>query len=133
MLTVASIGILSSVALPAYQQYSNRARFSEALLATSVYQNAIVVAANAQQFTVITDVDEGQAGIPQPQIRDANTHGINVLMAKSPWYGTMILLSTATYTHRAGYHSPIGWTEGGTCLFNASASNFFSWCLATLG
>ena len=42
---VAIIGVLASVALPAYQQYSNRARFAEAVLATSVYRNAIIVGA----------------------------------------------------------------------------------------
>jgi len=33
MMVTAIIGVLASVALPAYDQYSNRARFSEAVLA----------------------------------------------------------------------------------------------------
>ena len=41
MIVVAILGILASVALPAYTQYRNRAAFTEALLAFSVYQNFI--------------------------------------------------------------------------------------------
>ena len=48
MIVVAIIGILAAVALPAYQDYSNRAKMSEAIVAasalrtsvTEVYQNA---------------------------------------------------------------------------------------------
>ena len=41
MITVAIIGILASVALPAYQNYSARAKISEALLAGSVCRTTI--------------------------------------------------------------------------------------------
>ena len=35
MIVIAIIGILASVALPAYSQYTDKARFSEVILATS--------------------------------------------------------------------------------------------------
>ena len=41
MIVVASIGILAAVALPAYQDYTIRARVSEAVLATSQCRTAI--------------------------------------------------------------------------------------------
>lgn len=41
MIVVAVIGILAAIALPAYQDYTVRARVSEALLAASVCRNTI--------------------------------------------------------------------------------------------
>ena len=41
MIVVAIIGILAAVALPAYQDYTIRARVSEAILATSQCRTAI--------------------------------------------------------------------------------------------
>ena len=41
MIVVAIIGILAAVALPAYQDYTIRARVSELLLATSVYKTNV--------------------------------------------------------------------------------------------
>jgi len=45
MIVVAIIGILASIALPAYQQYIAKAKFSEAILATSGVKSAIEVCA----------------------------------------------------------------------------------------
>src|SRR5205823_13868103 len=41
MIVVAIIGILAAVALPAYQDYSNRAKISEVILAASACRTAI--------------------------------------------------------------------------------------------
>lgn len=43
MIVIAIIGILASVALPAYSSYSNKAAFSEVILATSVLKSDIEV------------------------------------------------------------------------------------------
>ena len=43
MIVVAIIGILAAVALPAYQNYTNRAKFSEVILATSSAKTAVEV------------------------------------------------------------------------------------------
>jgi len=120
--TVAIIGILSSVALPAYEQYSNRARFSEALLATSVYQNAIVVAANANRYAAVEDIDEGEDGVPNFQARTETRHGIHVHDGEIivTWRDDGTALDGITYTLTAqNVDPPIRWTEGGTCQFNA--------------
>jgi type IV pilus assembly protein PilA len=58
MIVVAIIGILAAVALPAYQDYTIRARVSEAVLATSqcrtaiseVYQSAAAARRSARQL-----------------------------------------------------------------------------------
>ncbi len=45
MIVVAIIGILAAIALPAYQQYTGKARFSEVILATSGVKSSIEVCA----------------------------------------------------------------------------------------
>ncbi len=48
MIVVAIIGILASIAIPAYQQYIAKAKFSEVILATSGVKSAIEVCAQAE-------------------------------------------------------------------------------------
>lgn len=47
MIVVAIIGILASIALPAYQTYTKKARFSEVIIATSGVKTAVEVCAQA--------------------------------------------------------------------------------------
>jgi len=47
LIVVAIIGVLASVALPAYNMYTNRARFAEAMLAAVPYRNFVIVAADS--------------------------------------------------------------------------------------
>ena len=63
MIVVAIIGILAAVALPAYKTYSDRAKFSEAILAVSVYKGAADIAVQTKS-AVIGDLDAGKLGIP---------------------------------------------------------------------
>ncbi len=119
MIVVAVIGILASVALPAYDQYRNRAAFSEALLAFSVYQNFIIIAAESNRLTDITDIQEGENGIPDYQRRDENTHGIHVHSGeiRVTWKDDDSELAAANYTLTAqNITPPIQWVEGGSCL-----------------
>lgn len=120
LMVTAIIGILASVALPAYDIYTQNSRFIEAELTAGLYQNAVVVAANANRFENITDINEGTLGVRDFQPRDANTHGVHV------HDGTVILtwkddgspLDGVTYTLTAqSVTPPIRWTIGGTCTF----------------
>ena len=62
MIVVAIIGILAAVALPAYQNYMNKAKFSEVTLATSSAKTAVELC--AQDKGALTDCDGGTNGVP---------------------------------------------------------------------
>ncbi|WP_206485026.1 prepilin-type N-terminal cleavage/methylation domain-containing protein [Thalassotalea sp. G2M2-11] len=64
MIVVAIIGILAAVALPAYQTYTAKAEFSEAVLATSGPKAAVEVC--AQRLDTVTGCSAGSNGIATP-------------------------------------------------------------------
>jgi type IV pilus assembly protein PilA len=67
MIVVAIIGILASIAVPSYQTYVKKAKFSEVVMATSPYKTAIELCAQttlASSATAITGCIGGSNGIP---------------------------------------------------------------------
>ena len=119
MIVVAIIGILAAVALPAYQNYSNRARFSEAVLSVTPRKTAMELAIQTRQPGATTDLDAGQLGIPADQGQTATLHGISVAdgVVTVTWRNDGSDLAGVTYTLAAGgINPPVSWTEGGSCL-----------------
>lgn len=51
MIVVAIIGILAAVALPAYQDYTNRAKFSEVISAVAPIKTAVSLCASTSGAT----------------------------------------------------------------------------------
>ena len=62
MIVVAIIGILAAVALPAYQDYTKKAKFAEVVSVASTYQTAVSLC--AQTLGTVTGCDIGTNGIP---------------------------------------------------------------------
>ncbi|GAB56410.1 fimbrial protein MS11-D1 [Glaciecola punicea ACAM 611] len=62
MIVVAIIGILAAIALPAYQGYTNKAKFSEVIIATAAAKSAVEVCVHTKGDKV--DCDAGKNGIP---------------------------------------------------------------------
>lgn len=60
MIVIAIIGILAAIALPAYQQYTQKAKYSEVVLATSGVKSAVEVC--AQVTGSMEDCDPTSAG-----------------------------------------------------------------------
>ncbi|PCI06803.1 methylation site containing protein [bacterium] len=119
MLVTAIIGVLASVALPAYQQYSDRARFSEAILAVTPYKTAIELSVSRGLSTALTDLQSGINGIPDWQWMGVDTHFVGVLSGTiyilwqldgTPLAGTSYSLAMQNIT------PPIQWLEGGSCV-----------------
>ncbi|MFU8790089.1 MAG: pilin [Methylobacter sp.] len=87
MIVVAIIGILASIAIPAYQDYTAKAKFSEVVSVGRAYQTA--VATCAQELGTTTGCDLGTNGIPATQ---ATTHVASVGVTN----GTITVTPTAT-------------------------------------
>ena len=64
MIVVAIIGILAAVALPAYQDYTRRAEFSETVVGTGALKTAVEVCAQAQGLVNVGACDPGASGVP---------------------------------------------------------------------
>ena len=119
MIVTAIIGILVSVALPAYDLYRNRARFSEAVLAVGYHRAAIETQAFSNRFSALTDVDAGSFGIPATTLPTATSHGIDVTdgVIEITWMTDGTDIDGITYTLTPdGITPPIQWTPGGTCI-----------------
>jgi type IV pilus assembly protein PilA len=64
MIVVAIIGILAAVALPAYQNYTLRAEFSETIVGTGVLKTAVEVCSQTQGLANVGACDPNTNGIP---------------------------------------------------------------------
>jgi prepilin-type N-terminal cleavage/methylation domain-containing protein len=112
MVVMTIIGILTAIALPSYQHYTERARFVEVMIATEPYKIAVAIALQAgfpmQELTL------GQYDIPEAPPPTFNLERIEVAS------GTIIATATpaASGTTYILTPNPDGsrWTVGGTCL-----------------
>ena len=112
LVVIAIIGILSSIALPSYQTYAARARFSEVMLAASPYKTAVALA--LQSGEPVNELNSGENGIPEIPQTTKNLADLTVAQgeiiatATSAAGGyTYILTPEATGSH---------WQVSGTCL-----------------
>jgi len=121
MIVIAIIGILAAVAMPAYQTYADRARFSEVVLAVTPFKSASEVAIQTGRAAGLANLNAGSFGIP-PAITAGNAVGqyVNdVAMAGGLITATSTGVGVFTFTLQAGLSGGgIQWTEGGTCAAN---------------
>ena len=120
MIVIAIIGILAAVALPAYDNYTKRAKFTEVIAAVAPYKIAIDLAkqkrATGCTAALNADLDAGECGIPAAA---ENNKGVveKVEVAAGVITATGTLeVDGATYTLTASDSVPVIWTEGGDCL-----------------
>ncbi len=84
MIVIAIIGILASVALPAYQTYTKKAKFSEVILATGMVRAAVDVCYHARGAGDLANCDS------------ANKIGIDMVDAEGGLYvDTVVLTATS--------------------------------------
>jgi type IV pilus assembly protein PilA len=113
MIVVAIIGILAAVALPAYQDYTKRAKVSEVMLAASSAKNTIAEFANTQN------------AIPSAASVDIESQASDFVSGVT-WNGTVITATargfkdanidgaTITLTPTLTANGQLTWACGGT-------------------
>lgn len=119
MIVVAIIGILAAVALPAYQTYTQRAMFSEVVLATTPYKSAFEVAAQTGRITALADADAASNGIPAAPVASGVVASVGVLDGVITATSTAAEFGTVQYTYILtpnGVVAPIQWDATGTCI-----------------
>jgi type IV pilus assembly protein PilA len=136
MIVVAIIGILASIALPAYKTYTDRAKFTEVVLASTPAKTAVDIC--IQTGTSCETLDTGTTGwnaapnvdtvlvditmkpdpastvaAPLPDIADL-TGPITITVKSMPNFGGQFYTYTLTATPNATQTSAT-WASGGTC------------------
>ena len=97
MIVVAIIGILAAVALPAYQNYTKKAAFSEVILATGPYKSGVEV---CRLTNPLANCNLNLNGVPNTQA-SAAVAGITVaagVIVVTPVDGFKGIAGTDTYT-----------------------------------
>jgi type IV pilus assembly protein PilA len=116
MIVVAIIGILAAVALPAYQTYTLKAKFTEVVLATAAAKTAVEIC--GQDLGAVTACTAGSNGIPADIIA-ASGNVASVSTAGGLITATAIAtngLAGQTYTMTSSFaNGKVSWVVGGTC------------------
>ena len=124
MIVVAIIGILASVALPAYQTYTKKAKFSEIVIGTSAAKTAVEIC--AQDQNALTNCTGGSNNVPA-NITAATGYIASLATASGVITATAIGTSglngetyilTPSYTPATGatQASPVTWARSGSCV-----------------
>lgn len=119
MIVIAIIGILAAIALPAYTQYTNKAKFTEVTLASSGAKSAVEVCAQvAGALTACNTAGNGEINAAAAgAVGGANVASLTVLtdgIITVTGAGTAPL--NATYILTPGLaNGQVTWTKGGTC------------------
>ena len=123
MIVIAIIGILASVALPAYTGYTAKASFSEVIAASAPYKTAVALAHN--RGVALTALDLGTNGIPPTTaygkvVSVAVADGLITVTGDDTTGGNAAdPVTSSTYTLTGAVNATNGtltWTEGGTCV-----------------
>lgn len=119
MIVVAIIGILAAIALPAYQTYTKKAKFSEVVSAASALKTQVEICVQTSSAT-LTDAASIHAECSSKVSTtgvDAGTH-----VAKAEFLATGITITGATSVDDKTYvlspayaNGSVIWTPGGTC------------------
>lgn len=112
MVVVAIIGILTAIALPTYQNYTQRARFIEVMASAEPYKTSVALA--LQEGNKLSELMSGSFGIPAPAQPSRNLISLKVEK------GIVTAVSTpaaggATYILKPNSDGS-QWSVEGTCV-----------------
>ncbi|MEW6313702.1 MAG: prepilin-type N-terminal cleavage/methylation domain-containing protein [Pseudomonadota bacterium] len=125
MIVVAIIGILAAIAIPAYNDYTKKARFSEVVQASQALKTAVEVCAS--DLNTLTGCSDGSNGIPAAAVnpstyvaRASVTDGVITITPNAT--GGLAATDTYILTPTLGANG-VSWTN--------AAAGAVSGCIAT--
>ena len=121
MIVIAIIGILASVALPAYQTYTDKARFSEVVLAVSNVRSDIDVCYQTRGAGDLANCDTAaEVGADLTGAASGNyVASVAITAATAVVTGTGVDADASTYILTpTESNGTLVWDESGTCIAN---------------
>ncbi len=124
MIVVAIIGILAAVALPAYQTYTEKARFSEVVLAVSSVKGAIDTCYQTRGENDLGNCDTyAKVGAVQADAEAGDeVNSVTITASTAVVTGTGEDANNSTWiltpTAAGGNNGTLTWAETGTCIAN---------------
>lgn len=120
MIVVAIIGVLASLAIPQYQTYAKRSKFTEVVMQASKLKNAIEVCFNTRGSGQFVNCDsEVELGISlsdvtaNPKVSSASIGANTAIITLT----SIVELDSATYVLTPVLNSgSIVWQQSGTCV-----------------
>lgn len=125
LIVIAIIGILAAIAVPSYQTYRERARFSEVMQSTTALKSAVEVCAQSNLLASCTTA----AGLPSVAAYGRVTSAVieaNGIVAAygSGFSNNAQAVFTLTPTQVGGVAgNPVTWQQGGPCVAAGLCSN----------
>lgn len=120
MIVIVIIGILASIALPAYQTYTKKARFTEVVLAATTVKTNINVCFQGRGNYILSNCDSiakvsiDAAAVTAPNNVNSITITPNTALVTAIGEASV---DSATYTLLpTPNNSTLTWTTGGTCI-----------------
>lgn len=114
MIVVAIIGILAAIALPAYQDYTKKSRFSEVTTAVGAARTAVTVC--FQETNDINACDAGAYGITVPAAATTNLTSLAVTNGVVTGTGTAATDTTTYIVTPTVTSGSLTWVPSGSCV-----------------
>ena len=124
MIVIAIVGILAAVALPAYQNYSTKAKFSEVVAAGQPIRAAIDICMQQNNFTIGSCDTEGEIGYDLTDAEAATYVNATAGAVITEGGGT-----AGTITMKAANTGPFAGTETATYSPTVVAGTSITWAI----